>query len=161
MEHNLSSFHIEMREAVYIIEHLTSRSLVIIDELGRGTSNTEGVAIAYALAEHFITCNKINTSVSAEEVDGKDTEENVGQPLFMFVTHFSEVCCLAEVYPNAVNQSMHAALESCSPLSPPFSSNPIKTAEEHTNNPPCMIYSHQVVKGQSQIHAGYGINMVG
>ena len=42
MENNLSTFASEMKETAYIISNLSSRSIVIVDELGRGTSNIDG-----------------------------------------------------------------------------------------------------------------------
>lgn len=42
MEHNLSTFLTEMKECAYLLDNLTPRSLVIVDELGRGTSNIDG-----------------------------------------------------------------------------------------------------------------------
>lgn len=42
MEYNLSSFSLEMKEVAYMFDNITNQSLVIIDELGRGTSNIEG-----------------------------------------------------------------------------------------------------------------------
>ncbi|XP_069080633.1 DNA mismatch repair protein Msh3 isoform X3 [Pleurodeles waltl] len=76
-----STFMEELSETAEIIKKATSRSLVILDELGRGTSTHDGIAIAYATLEYFIqhvTC------------------------LTLFVTHYPPVCELEKVYPEHV-----------------------------------------------------------
>jgi len=50
---NASGFYSEMQDTSYILENVTDSSLVLIDELCRGTSNTEGAAIAFAVAENL------------------------------------------------------------------------------------------------------------
>ncbi|KAL6904249.1 muts domain V domain-containing protein [Trichoderma evansii] len=54
IEANLSSFGVEMREMAFILKNVDSKSLAIIDELGRGTSNRDGMAIAMAISEALI-----------------------------------------------------------------------------------------------------------
>ncbi|GCB63796.1 hypothetical protein scyTo_0011669, partial [Scyliorhinus torazame] len=73
-----STFMEELTEAAEIIKKATSQSLIILDELGRGTSTHDGTAIAYATLEHFI----------------KDVKS-----LTLFVTHYPPVCELEKLYP--------------------------------------------------------------
>ena len=51
MENNLSSFATEMNETAYLLANNTGRSLIIIDELGRGTSTIDAVCLAIAVVE--------------------------------------------------------------------------------------------------------------
>lgn len=53
-ESNSSTFCKEMKDIAYVLNHLSDNSLVIIDELGRGTSNIEGMAISAAICEQLL-----------------------------------------------------------------------------------------------------------
>ncbi|XP_056232941.1 DNA mismatch repair protein Msh3 isoform X1 [Seriola aureovittata] len=77
-----STFMEELTEASEILSRSTERSLVILDELGRGTSTHDGIAIAYATLEHFI---------------------RVVKALAMFVTHYPPLCELERAYPEHVS----------------------------------------------------------
>lgn len=58
---DLSTFMVEMVETSNILKHATPRSLAIVDEIGRGTSGKEGLAIAYATLLNLLTVNKCRT----------------------------------------------------------------------------------------------------
>ncbi|KAG3164895.1 DNA mismatch repair protein [Phytophthora idaei] len=77
MEENASSFAVEMTETAFILETCTSKSLVLIDELGRGTANDEGAAIAWSIGEEMIH-------------RGSHT---------CFATHYHQLNRLAQLYP--------------------------------------------------------------
>ena len=78
----LSTFMVEMMETANILRHATSRSLVILDEVGRGTGTSDGQAIAQAVAE-----------ILAQEVKAKT----------LFTTHYHELARLAETLPGIAN----------------------------------------------------------
>lgn len=79
-----STFMVEMSETANILNHASSRSLVILDEIGRGTSTYDGIAIAWAVAEYLLTTpNK--------------------QAKTLFATHYWELTQLESAYPHAAN----------------------------------------------------------
>jgi DNA mismatch repair protein MutS len=82
-----STFLVEMRETAHILRHATRRSLVILDEIGRGTSTYDGVSIAWAVAEH------LHDALGARA---------------LFATHYHELCALAESHPRVRNVSVAA-----------------------------------------------------
>src|SRR5262249_10633739 len=84
-----STFMVEMRETAAILANLTPRSLVILDEIGRGTSTFDGISIAWAVAEHL-----------------HDAPE---RPRTLFATHYHELTALAAEHPRVRNLSVAVA----------------------------------------------------
>mmetsp|Transcript_42797 Transcript_42797/g.107121 ORF Transcript_42797/g.107121 Transcript_42797/m.107121 type:complete len:876 (+) Transcript_42797:142-2769(+) len=84
LQTNQSTFFMEMKEMAHIIHSATASSLVIVDELGRGTSHQDGVGIAWSCAEYLIGCRAIT----------------------IFATHYMELLQLPSVYPTAQNYHM-------------------------------------------------------
>ena len=80
-----STFMLEMNEVSQILKHATSRSLIILDEIGRGTSTFDGMSIARAVVEY------IKERIRAKTI---------------FATHYHELTCLAEWRPAIRNFSM-------------------------------------------------------
>src|SRR5271166_4767208 len=83
-----STFMVEMVETAAILNQASPRSLVILDEIGRGTATFDGLSIAYACVEHL---NAVNRSRA------------------LFATHFHELTGLAETLPRLVNLTMRVS----------------------------------------------------
>ncbi len=79
-----STFMVEMSETANILNNATSRSLVLLDEIGRGTSTYDGISIAWAVAEYLLTTAK-------------------KQAKTLFATHYWELTRLEAEYPHAMN----------------------------------------------------------
>ena len=79
-----STFLVEMGETAKILHQCTSSSLVILDEIGRGTSTLDGLSIAWAVSEHLL-------------------ENERRRPKTLFATHYHELTRLAERFPHARN----------------------------------------------------------
>ena len=79
-----STFMVEMTETANILNNATSRSLVILDEIGRGTSTYDGISIAWSVAEYLLM-----------------TEDKKAKTLF--ATHYWELTKLETKVPGAVN----------------------------------------------------------
>ena len=82
-----STFMVEMLEASAILRGATERSFVILDEIGRGTSTYDGLAIAWAVAEHLHDATRCRT---------------------IFATHYHELCELADRLEQAANYNVAA-----------------------------------------------------
>src|SRR6185312_3139596 len=80
-----STFMVEMRETATILAKATRRSLIVLDEVGRGTSTFDGVSIAWAVAEH------LHDAIGART---------------LFATHYHELVALADSRPRVRNVSV-------------------------------------------------------
>jgi DNA mismatch repair protein MutS len=79
-----STFMVEMQETANILHSATSRSLLILDEIGRGTSTFDGLSLAWAVAEHLASNPRV-------------------RPKTIFATHYHELTDLADALPNVTN----------------------------------------------------------
>jgi DNA mismatch repair protein MutS len=79
-----STFMVEMQETATILHLATSRSLVVLDEIGRGTATFDGLSIAWAVAEYLATNAR-------------------ARPKTLFATHYHELTDLADAIPGVIN----------------------------------------------------------
>ena len=88
----MSTFMVEMTETAYILNHATRASLVILDEVGRGTSTYDGVSIAQAVVEHLHDGPRLGCRT-------------------LFATHYHELTALAERFPRVRNERVEVLEE--------------------------------------------------
>jgi DNA mismatch repair protein MutS len=81
-----STFMVEMNETASILNNLSDRSLVLLDEIGRGTSTYDGISIAWAITEYL--------------------HDNSGRPKTMFATHYHELNEMAASFPRIRNANV-------------------------------------------------------
>jgi DNA mismatch repair protein MutS len=84
-----STFMVEMQETANILHTATSRSLVLLDEIGRGTATYDGLSIAWAVAEHLAT-------------------DAGARPKTLFATHYHELTDIADALPSVANYQVVA-----------------------------------------------------
>lgn len=88
----LSTFMVEMVETAHILNHATKNSLIVMDEIGRGTSTYDGISIAWAVAEYLV----------------KNKKE---APKTLFATHYHELQALEKDYPKQIKNYHMAVVE--------------------------------------------------
>ncbi len=107
----LSTFMVEMVETAYILNNATENSLIIMDEIGRGTSTYDGISIAWAITEFLVTRFKKS-------------------PKTLFATHYHELQRLEEEYPQKIkNYSMAVSQNNGDPV---FLYTVVKGAASHS-----------------------------
>ncbi|MGI6119480.1 MAG: DNA mismatch repair protein MutS [Desulfosporosinus sp.] len=79
-----STFMVEMQEVAHILKYATEKSLIILDEIGRGTSTFDGLSIAWAVTEYLVQQPNFN-------------------PLTLFATHYHELTHLQDDFPRIYN----------------------------------------------------------
>ena len=85
----MSTFMVEMTEVAEILQHATKNSLLILDEIGRGTSTYDGMAVARAVLEHCADKKKLGAKT-------------------LFATHYHELTSLEAELPGVINLSISA-----------------------------------------------------
>ena len=79
-----STFMVEMNETASILNNISNRSLILLDEIGRGTSTYDGISIAWAIAQYL-------------------HEHPLFKPKVLFATHYHELNEMAELFPRIRN----------------------------------------------------------
>jgi DNA mismatch repair protein MutS len=87
-----STFMVEMVETANILHHATARSLIVLDEIGRGTSTYDGLSIAWAVVEYVHNHPRLKSKT-------------------LFATHYHELIALAETLPRVKNINVAVAEE--------------------------------------------------
>jgi DNA mismatch repair protein MutS len=87
-----STFMVEMVETANILHHATSRSLIVLDEIGRGTSTYDGLSIAWAVIEYLHNHPRLKSKT-------------------LFATHYHELIALAETLPHVRNVNVAVSEE--------------------------------------------------
>ncbi len=85
LNEGLSTFMVEMTETSEILKRVNAKSLVVMDEIGRGTSTYDGLSLAQAILEHLV---------------------GGPRPFLLFATHYHELTKLAQIYPQLHNAHM-------------------------------------------------------
>ena len=108
---NQSTFMVEMKETAYILENATPQSLVIMDEVGRGTSMLDGLSLAYAIMHHLVSETKCRGLFATHYHElasllRKDGLKGVG--CYQAAVHQDEngeLTCLYQIIPGVMSES--------------------------------------------------------
>ena len=124
-----STFLEELSEASHIIHNCTARSLVIIDELGRGTSTHDGVAIAYATLHYLLEQKRC---------------------MVLFVTHYPKIADIRTEFPGSVGAYHVSYLTSHKDIK---DMDTVDSTTDHED----VIYLYKLVTGVSERSFGFKV----
>ncbi|KAK9142949.1 hypothetical protein Syun_012349 [Stephania yunnanensis] len=89
IESNSSTFMTEMKETAFVIQNVSSKSLIVMDELGRATSSSDGFAVAWSCCEHLLSLKAYT----------------------IFATHMENLAEMETIYPNVKILHFHVAVK--------------------------------------------------
>ncbi len=134
-----STFMVEMTETAAILHHATDRSLVVLDEIGRGTSTLDGLSLAWAVTE----------SLAGIEVGrARGRAGTPARPRTLFATHYHELTRLADDHPHAV-ANLHVAVREW----PAAESTPADSPDAHGQ----IVFLHRILPGRTD--RSYGLHV--
>lgn len=125
-----STFMVEMIETANILNHATARSLVVLDEIGRGTSTLDGLSLAWSIVEHL----------SGSGGGSGGGSENAAGPRTLFATHYHELTELEERLPGRV-MNLHVAVREW------------PGGDEHAE----IVFLHRILRGRAD--RSYGLHV--
>lgn len=138
-EHNISTFLLEMKETAFICNNATNRSLVLVDELGRATSNEDGVAIAWSTSEYLLKKRAMTFFVTHYPQVSSEVCFNTCVNIIFFLTLWNQLTSLASIYPTVLNVHLEASVTK-------------GVAGE-------IKYTHKVKTGSCEVSTDYGVEL--
>ncbi|GAB1288253.1 MutS protein homolog 4 [Apodemus speciosus] len=149
IETNSSTFMKEMKEIAYILHNANDKSLILIDELGRGTNTEEGIGISYAVCEHLLSIKGPGCpGLFADQTPGTPGQRSACLRLLsagvkgaftLFTTHFLELCHIDALYLNVEN--MHFE---------------VQHVKNTSRNKDAILYTYKLSRGLTE-EKNYGI----